>query len=375
MLVFCFHFFLGGGSTKLINDSRAYLVLAEGGRAGIPFDSRILGPFIVSTLKAVFGLPSIGAFQLLTFISLIASLLLMRKITSEQRGLPVWQAAVLLTLGCASATTFGYTPVMVDLLLLVLASLTVLAVARNRWMAVLVLSVLSAVTKEYGILLGIACGALAWSRNHKKLAPAIALSPIFVLIAVLWIKSSPGPLPPDTWQGFVDAMLGYHKSLFNFRGTREYFELLYMWSWSVLWPVLAIAIGVLFARFRSGDQMTDLEIVFTVMLFALPILLLGDWGRSLLIIVPFASAVATRHEITRSRHFVALIAIGGVSTAVARPFHGGFLIPEALRIAMTITSIASSVLIGFQIIRFRPVIDMLRYDSSLEAPIRGAAER
>jgi hypothetical protein len=121
--------------------------------------------------------------------------------------------------------------------------------------------------------------------------------------------------------------------------------------------------------------MTDLEIVFTVMLFGLPVLLLGDWGRSLLIIVPFASAVATRHEITGNRRFVALIAIGGVSTAMARPFHGGFLIPEALTIAMTITSIASSVLIGFQILRFRPGINLLSYDSAIETPIRGTADR
>jgi len=375
MLIFCFHFFLGGGSTKLINDSRAYLALAQGERAGIPFDSRILGPFIASSINAVFGLPSIGAFQLLTFISLIASLLLMRRIISGQRGLPVWQAAVLLTLGCASATTFGYTPVMVDLLLLVLASLTLLAVARNRWMVVLLLSVLSTVTKEYGILLGIACAAVAWSRNHKKVATVIALSPILVLVVVVLVESGSGPVTPDSWQGFVKAMLGYHKSLFNFRGAFAYVELLYMWCWSVLWPVLLIAIGVLFARFRSGEQMTDLEIVFTVMLFALPVLLLGDWGRSLLIIVPFASAVATRHEITRNRRFVALIAIGGVSTAMARPFHGGFLIPEALTIAMTITSIASSVLIGFQILRFRPVIDLLNYDSAIETPIRGTADR
>lgn len=375
MLVFCFHFFLGGGSTKLINDSRAYLAVAQGERAGIPFDSRILGPFIASSVNTVFGIPSIGAFHLLTCVSLIASLLLLRKITSGQRGLPVWQAAVLLTLGCASATTFGYTPVMVDLLLLVLASLTLLAVARNRWIAVLLLSILSALTKEYGILLGIACAVVAWARNHKKFAPVIGLSPILVLVAVVLIGSGSGPVAPDRWRVFAKAMFGYHQSLFNFRGAIEYFGLLYMWSWSVLWPVLGVALGVLFARFRSGEQMTNVEIAFTVMLFALPILLLGDWGRSLLIIVPFASAVATRHELTRNKQFVALLGIGGLSTALARPFHGEFLIPKALTIAMSITSIVSSVLIGFQILRFRPEIDLLRYDSSIEAPMRGVEDR
>ena len=149
-------------------------------------------------------------------------------------------------------------------------------------------------------------------------------------------------------------MIGYQISLFQFRGPSEYPKLLYMWSWSVLWPCLVIAFGIVLSRVRTQTKMRDHEIAFSVMVVALPILLLGDWGRSLLIVVPFGCVVATSHSLAKSNRFAALLAIGGLSTALARPFHSDPQPPIALTLAMTVISVASSILIGIKTFRLHP---------------------
>src|SRR6266571_4902417 len=105
--LFGLHFFLGGGSTRLINDSRAYLAVSQGQQAGTPFDSRLLGPFIAWLITTVSGASSLAGFQILTLISFIASLVLLRKIIVSHGGPVVWQTAVLLAFGCALGVTFG----------------------------------------------------------------------------------------------------------------------------------------------------------------------------------------------------------------------------------------------------------------------------
>jgi hypothetical protein len=90
------------------------------------------------------------------------------------------------------------------------------------------------------------------------------------------------------------------------------------------------------------------------MLAALPFLLLGDWGRSLLILVPFGCMVATSHTLAKSNQFAALLAIGGLSTALARPLHSDPPLPLALTFTMTFISVAASILIGAKVLRFAP---------------------
>jgi hypothetical protein len=375
VLLFGLHFFVGGGSTKLINDSRAYLSMTQGERAGTPFDSRVLGPFIASLITFASGASSLAAFQILTLASFVASLLLLRKIVIN-RGAPVeWQAAVLLALGCALAATFGYTPVMVDPVLLLLACLTILALDRNYWVAAVVLSSLAALTKEYGLLLGFVSCLVAWHRGRRKFAYIGALLPAIVLLVAMLIASRFSFSSFDRWQGFVTAMFGYHTYLFHFRGASDYPKLLYMWSWSALWPVLVIAAGVVFSGLRNGIKMGDQEVAFSLMLAALPFLLLGDWGRALLIVVPFGCAVATSQPLARNAQFAALLAIGGLSTALARPLHSEPLPPHTLTLTMTIISVAASLLIGIKVLQFALSSSGPQLDQGLEDPAPAVAAR
>jgi len=128
-LLFGLHFFVGGGRTKLINAQsssmtvvRTWPWLRASDRVR-PTTRVSWGHFVASVIAFVSGVSSLAAFQIVTIASFIAALLLLRKIMSRQGARLEWQAAVLLALGCALAATFGYTPVMVDPLLLVLTCL------------------------------------------------------------------------------------------------------------------------------------------------------------------------------------------------------------------------------------------------------------
>jgi hypothetical protein len=369
VLLFGLQFFVGGGRTKLINDSHAYLLMTQGERVvGAPFSSRVLAPFIASLIAFASGASSLAAFQILTLAAFIGSLVLLRKIIGNQGGSAVWQAAVLLVFGCALAVTFGYTPVMVDPVLLLLACLTILALNRGYWVAAVVLSALAALTKEYGLLLGIVSSLVAWHRGHRRFACVAALLPVIVLSVAMLIGSGFKGTGLDGWHNFLNAMFGYHTYLFQFRGPSEYPKLLYMWSWSALWPVLVIAAGLVLSRLRNRIRMSDHEVGFSVMLAALPLLLLGDWGRALLIVVPFGCAVATSHPLARNAQFAALLAIGGLATALARPFHSELAPPLALTLTMTVISITSSLLIGVKILRFAPSDSSPQLDPGLDNP-------
>ncbi len=370
LLIYALHFLVGGGRTKLINDSRAYLLLTDGERVvGAPFTSRVFAPFIASLIRDASGASSLAAFQLLTLVAFIATLVLLRRIIGNHGGSAEWQAAVLMAFGCALAATFGYTPVMADPVLLLIACCTILALDQRWWTAAVVLSSLAALTKEYGLLLGFASCLIAWQRGHRRLAYVAAILPSIVLLTAIRISSSSSGSSFDAWQGFVDAMFGYHIYLFHFRGAADYSKLLYMWSWSALWPVLILAAGMVLSRLRGGSKMSDHETGFAVMLVALPILLLGDWGRALLIVVPVACAAATAHPLTRDKQFSALLALGGLSTALARPFHSEFPLPQPFILTMTAISIASSLLISVKILRFTPAASTSQLDPGLETPI------
>jgi len=374
-LLYCLHFFVGAGHVKLITDSRAYLFMAGGGHLSAPYNSRVFGPFIASLIASALGVSVHSAFQILTSVALLASLFLLQRLISRQGGSVYWQAAVLLALGCAMAATFGYTPVMVDPLLLLLTCLTVLALDRGYFLVAVTSATLAALTKEYGLLLGLITAIVAYRQGRRALALAGAFLPAVALLVTTLSGSASSSAGLIDWQSFVSAMFGYHISLYRFRGGSEYPKLLYMWSWSVLWPVLVIAALVVYSRLRNRITKTKHEVGFLLMLVALPFLVLGDWGRSLLIVVPFACAVAAVHPLARNAKFAALFAVGGLSTALARPFHSESLPPPAFMVTMTIISVASSLLIGLRILRFARSASTSQLDLGLESPGHEVAVR
>jgi hypothetical protein len=93
-----------------------------------------------------------------------------------------------------------------------------------------------------------------------------------------------------------------------------------------------------------------------VLFAALPLLLTGDWDRSLLLIVPFACVAATAHPLAHDLRFVALFFIGGVATALASPFFVISPPPRLFTFSMIGMSLTASllliVMIGFFL--FRP---------------------
>lgn len=353
-LLFALHLFVGGGRTRLITDSYNYLSMSRGEPPGTPFNTRVAAPFIAWVIASASGASIHAAFQVLTFSAVVASLLLLRKLISAQGGSPEWQAAILLTFGSALAATFGYIPVMADPLLLFLTCSTLVALQRGHFAWAIVSAVLAALTKEYGLLLGLVISIVAYRRGHRKAAYVGALLPVISFLAATLLPAGSSGHGFQSWRSFVSAMFGYQMSLFQYRGPSEYPKFLYMWSWSALWPALIIAFGTTLSRLRKRIRMQDHEVAFLVMVVALPLLLLGDWGRSLLIVVPFGCVVATYHGLAKSNQFATLLAIGGLSTALARPFHSDPPLPLALTLTMTVISVASSILIGVTILRLAP---------------------
>ncbi|HEY3136747.1 MAG TPA: hypothetical protein VGL29_12025 [Blastocatellia bacterium] len=350
-LIYAAHFFFGGGRGNLVLDSFAYLVLAEGGKVGVPFSTRVLTPAIASATATVTGLSTFQAFHLLTPAALLTSLILLALIVRRHNGSPEWQAGVLLAFGCSAAVTYGYTPVMVDPLLLLISCLTVLALDSGYVAAAVALAILAAVTKEYGLTLGLATCAVAYRRGRRALAFAGIVLPAAALLITSFSTSGSSAFGFSGWQKFVSSMFGYHLSLFRLRGASDYPKILYMWLWSMPWPVLILAVAAIVFALQNRIRLKYLEVAFLILLILFPVLLLGDWGRTLLIIAPFVFVIATSHPLARNPHFILLLAIGGLSTALARPFHAETAPPHLLTLVMTATSALSSLALGSTLVR------------------------
>ena len=359
--LYAFHFF-EGGREKLINDSLAYLELSEGKAVGVPFNVRILKPLLASGLASLTGLSTWETFQILTPVELLLSLLLLAALLRHRGASPEWQAAVTLALGSSLAVTFGYTPVMVDTLVLLLTCMVIAAIDRKRIVLSLVLVILAALTKEYGVFLSLVWGLHAYRLGYRRFALLGALTPATVLLILFLVMPTARTGGFEGWRALLDATFGYHLSLLRFRGPRDYLKILYMWSWSMLWPLLFISALTVMRGVRRWSTLNEDQIDFLTMIVAIPVLLLGDWGRAFLLIVPFSCVAATGHRLTKEHRFAMLLAVGGAATALARPVHGGISPPQLFFISMAAVSVAVSVLIAFEIARARPATATPLYD-------------
>src|SRR6185295_15267685 len=184
------HFFVGGGYERLLTDSQAYLYIAQGGHIGAPYSVRLFGPFAAFAISWVSGISAVAAFHLLTPLALIGSLILLGRLISRRGGSVEFQAAVLLALGCALAATFGYIPVMVDPLLLVLTCLTLVALESDYLIAAIACATLAALTKEYGLFLSLVVFLVAYRNGRRKLALIGILLPAGLMLAVMILNRS-----------------------------------------------------------------------------------------------------------------------------------------------------------------------------------------
>lgn len=359
--LYAFHFF-EGGRAKIITDSLAYLQLSEGEAVGVPFNTRVLKPFLASLLAALTGLSTWEAFQILTPVELLLSLLLLGALLSSRGALPGWQAAVTLALGSSLAVTFGYTPVMVDTLILLLTCLVIAALDRNRLGLSLILVILVVLTKEYGVILSLVWGRHAYRLGYRRFALLGTLAPPAALLALFLAMPSAHSIGFIGWRSLLEATFGYHLSLLNFRGANDYLKILYMWLWSLLWPLLLISAVTVARAVKKRSALSEDQIDFLIVLAATPLLLLGDWGRAFLLTVPFACIVATGHRLATEHRFALLLAVGGAATALARPVHGRISPPQLFFISMAAVSIVASMVIAFKIIRAKPATVAPPYD-------------
>ena len=352
-LVYIAHSFWGGGSDHRILDSWAYLQISSGQSAGVPFDVRILVPWLAAQISGVSGLSISAAYNLLTSLSLLGSLLILKRLLNKRGTSWQWQTAVLLAFGCSLAVTFGYTPILVDPFLLLVTCLTIVTLDAGKLIPALALTCIAVLTKEFGLFLGLVWAFYAYRSGFRKLAWAGLVVPIATLLILLFVRHSEAPGPFIGWRPYAyHYLFDYQLSVLRLRGMTSYVKLLYMGAWCGVWPTFLVATMCIRDRSMRLAAIDVYRIGSVVLVLCLPLLLLGDWSRNLIVLVPFASVVAATHPLARDRYFVWLVAIGGLATALARPFHGDSPIPQLIVVGVTIVSAISSFLIAIRILRF-----------------------
>jgi len=248
-------------------------------------------------------------------------------------------------------------------MLLLLVCLTIAALDAGHLAVALALACIATLTKEYGLVLAFVFSFHAYRLGFRKLASAGLIMPAAALLIVMLTRQSSSGIGFNSWPTFAShLMFEYQLSVFRLRGPGDYARLVYMWSWCCLWPVLFISTSLIASRLRKR-AVTEDETHFAVVLVSLPVLLLGDWSRALIILVPFACTVATSHPLARRPYFILLLAMGGLTTALARPFHSDIRSPQVLTLSMTVASVISSLALGMILVRRALRSGSQRHDS------------
>ncbi len=347
--LYAFQFLYEGGHEYVSPDGESYLAMATGTPVPAPYSHRILKPSLASLASSLSGLSPADVFRILTPLELLASLLTMLALLQRRKSPQAWQWAVLVAFGTALAASFGHAPVLVDPMVLLLSCLFIVALDRDYLLLGLVLSCMAALTKEYGALLGFAWAAYVYRRGLTRLALPGAFLPVllfFLATKAQWQAASPHSA------GLFELMRGSAAYELQLLKSSHLPKVLYIWSWAVLWPVLLLAVMCLIARLRTPGSMDAEHVASSVMLLAAPFLLIGDWDRSLLIVVPFACIAATAHPLTGDTQFTALLSIGGLCTALGRPLYTSLPAPTGLTVSITVLSLVASILIGVKIMMF-----------------------
>ena len=347
------HTFFGGGNEHLIMDSLAYLQISSGQSVGVPFDIRILAPTLAALTAGITGLSVSAAFKILTSVALLGSLLILKRLLNHRGSSWQWQTAVLLALGCSLAVTFGFTPILVDPFLLLVTCLTIVALDAGKLIPALVLTCVAVLTKEFGLFLAPIWSFYSYRRGYRRFALGGMVAPIATFVILLVVRHSDVGGTFMGWRAYAyHYLFDYQLSVLRLRGPMNYVMLLYVGAWCGVWPTILVASMWIRSRFTRSAGVDLYRIGFLVLLICLPLLLLGDWSRNLIVLVPFASLVAARHPLAGDRYFVWLVAIGGLATALARPLHSDSPTPQLIVVGVTIVSLISSLLIAAKIVRF-----------------------
>ena len=335
--LYAYQFWIQGGRDYLTIDGQWYFALARGERVLWPMSTRLVVPFIAEQISLALGISLHSVFLIITPLCLFTSLLLLAFLLQQRGASFAYQTAVVLAWGSALAVLFGHAPVLVDTPLLLLACLTIAALDRKKFALALVIICVASLTKEYGVMLSLPWAVEARKRFGWRVASA-ALIPAVILVVVTLLQPA---LPRAT----TGELFGYHRSLITQTGLFVYFKSVYIWMWAAMWPVLGFLTFYLLSAAAAKNTFTPDQLRFAALLVGLPLLLLGDMDRAAIYLVPFAAVAGTALEQFQQTRFCALLAAGGVATALARPLYTEVSTPRALIAAMIGISILCSALL------------------------------
>jgi hypothetical protein len=335
-ILFGYQFLFQGGKEHLGPDSTIYLAAARGEVVIRPFHSRVLAPFAASVVAKVTGLSLETAFHFLTITSLLVSLLMLGILLARAGAPSRYQAGIILAFGSGMAIVFGHTPILVDPEILILTCLTLLALDRGLLGLALVGVCLAALTKDYGVALVLPWATEAFRKGRWRLLVG-ALAPVIVVVMTTMRPALPNP--------YYSYAAKYQVSLLRDLGPLVYVKTVYTWLWVAMWPVLVGSSLDLLVNIRRLSCLSRAQVWYGAMLVSVPVLLVSDWDRTFMLLVPFACLAGAGSETATGISRCVLVAVGGLATALARPYYTENTPPRALMLGLIVISAVASVLI------------------------------
>lgn len=344
--IYFYQFYFQGGQSHLNPDGEHYLAYARGEIVERPFNTRMVGPAIAFLIAEAIGVSLPVAYHLITLIGFLGSLILLIILLDRHCAPVAYQVAVVISFGAGTAVLLGHAPVLVDALLLLFTCLTI--IARARYLFGLGIVCLAALTKEYGVFLALPWVIQAYRRKGMLYAAGVLLPFILLVSAVLFLPGlqydQHGSLGK---QGFLVSQFKYQLTQFKELGALVYGKTLYIWAWVALWPVVLISAFSVINKIIKRRSLPIEQAQYGILLITLPVLLSGDWDRSLLVLTPFAIIAVSRLSITQNTVFCFLLGTGGLATALARPYYTETIVPRTFTISMIAVSVTASSLLAF----------------------------
>jgi hypothetical protein len=344
--LFLYHFFLQGGQTAISPDGSRYLAMARGETVDLPFNTRLVGPFVVSVIAYLFGVSVQTAFHLVTASSLLASLLLIIYLLASQGNSVTYQLGVLIAFGAELAVFYGFLPILVDGLLLLLTCLLIVALHKDKLALGLIIICLAALTKEYGVLLALPWAIHAYKKRARRGYLAAASLPVLLLTAaILLLPGQPGAY--QNYQDYASTQLRYRAFWLYLDNLYNYLKLGYIQAWGAVWPVLLLSTLAIFKKYVARRAFAIEDLYYAIMMVTVPVLLTADWNRTFMILVPFASLAAISMPIAQRMRFGVPLALGGLATALSRSYYtvnfSGGTFPRFYKPAILTASIGASI--------------------------------
>lgn len=343
---YAYQFLIEGGREFLGTDSQRYLSIANGEAVTVPFHTRIVGPLIAVIITQITGGTLKTSFQFLMGISFFSAILLLINLLRKRGATEFYQATVVITFS-GLASVFGHESIRVDALFFLMICLVIAALDRQQHTIALAFICIATLTKEYGIFL-----VFPWAVQAYKAIEKYVLIGVFLPVGLLLVANHFIPAKPQD----LNETIIYQIRTIRDVGLSTYSKFAYVGFWGACGPLLLLAAMGLTQNWRTQrllslqNLMSD-QIRFAILLISIPVLLIGDWDRTFILIIPFACIAASPLSFTRDSRYCVLIIFGAISTTLARRFNTETVLPQALINIMIVISVLASISILVMIIQ------------------------